>query len=450
MAVTAAQLNGTWTLRITDFRATAPPTPPATPDQLFNWTLNLTSGLTDSPDSQVASTNVVGSQSGTFPRASAAAGPQGIGPGIQIASDNTLGSFSPHQGRLYVAYVNYVNFKNGPGAGIDNPADNTDIFLAYSDNGGQSWVSAGQVNDDRAVADGYTGAQPFPSGNTLQVGRPQFMPNVAVDQATGTLVMSWKDVRDDAARSRSAVYVTASSDGGATFNQQVYANQSKTATDAITLQDVTLSPEPDNTAGLSPASTLGFGSGEGLAVYGGHIYPVWAANFNRAFIDANNAVQGFPLHVVTRPMLVAAGPRILSSTMGPVAGLKATSFQVTFDRAIDPSTFTKADVQVYYHDTVNGDAFIPLLVNDPVNQGGNTFSVTFDPDHKPDGTASGITHYTGTYSYFIRPEITDLIRTVGQPGNLMDQNANGVGGQDPLITAVHRPDPGRHLCGADA
>ena len=121
-----------------------------------------------------------------------------------------------------------------------------------------------------------------------------------------------------------------------TFNQQVYANPSKSATDAITLQNVARSPEPDNTAGLSPASTLGFGSAEGLAVYGGHIYPVWAANFNRAFIDANNAVQGFPLHLVTRPMLVAAGPRILSSTMGPVAGLKATSFQVTFDRAIDP------------------------------------------------------------------------------------------------------------------
>ena len=99
-----------------------------------------------------------------------------------------------------MAYVNYVNFKNGPGAGIDNPADNTDIFLAYSDNGGQSWINAGQVNDDLAVADGYTGAQPFPSGNTLQVGRPQFMPNVAVDQATGTLVMSWRDVRDDAAQ----------------------------------------------------------------------------------------------------------------------------------------------------------------------------------------------------------------------------------------------------------
>ena len=176
-------------------------------------------------------------------------------------------------------------------------------------------------------------------------------------------------------------------------------------------------PEPDNTAGLSPASTLGFGSGEGLAVYGGHVYPVWAANFNRAFIDANNAVQGFPLHVVTRPMLVAAGPRILSSTMGPVAGLKATSFQVTFDRAIDPSTFTKADVQVYYHDTVNGDAFIPLKV-DPVNQGGTRSRSPSILITIPTARASGITHYTGTYSYFIRPEITDLIRTVGK-GNLI-------------------------------
>ena len=131
--------------RITDFRATAPPTPPATPDQLFNWTLNLTSGLTDHPDSQVAT-----HQCRRVPSRAPIPGPrprpdrQGIGPGIQIASDNTLGSFSPHQGRLYVTYVNYVNFKNGPGAGIDNPAYNTDIFLAYSDNGGQSWTNAGR------------------------------------------------------------------------------------------------------------------------------------------------------------------------------------------------------------------------------------------------------------------------------------------------------------------
>lgn len=169
----------------------------------------------------------------------------------------------------------------------------------------------------------------------LQTGRPQFMPTVAVDQTTGTLVMSWKDVRDDASRSRSAVYVTASIDGGQSFNSQVFANPPKTATDAITLQTVALSPEPDNPAGLDPASSLGFGTQMGLAVAGGQVHPVWAGNFNRAHIN-NGAAVGNPLQIYAATLDIAAGPRIVDSTMGPVSGGKATSFTVTFDRPIDP------------------------------------------------------------------------------------------------------------------
>ena len=56
----------------------------------------------------------------------------GIGPGLAIASDNTLGSFSPYQGRLYLTYVDRST-TNG------NETDNTDIYLATSDDGGQSW-----------------------------------------------------------------------------------------------------------------------------------------------------------------------------------------------------------------------------------------------------------------------------------------------------------------------
>ena len=106
---------------------------------------------------------------------------------------------------------------------------------------------------------------------------------------------------------------------------------------------------------------------------------------------------------------------------------KPTSFEVTFDRPVDPQallnmgqgTFTAGDVQVFYHDTNNGDAPIPLMVTsvapiqppdyvtDPTLNGvdGYTkFLVTFDPDQKPDGSASGITDFTGTYSYVVAPD----------------------------------------------
>src|SRR5262249_27538016 len=96
------------------------------------------------------------------------------------------------------------------------------------------------------------------------------------------------------------------------------------------------------------------------------------------------------------------------------------SFDVYFDRPIDPPglaapTFVPGDVQVFYHDTTNGDAFVPLRVTGiapvagsgvgPNNQFGYThFTVTFDPNQKPDGWASGITNFTGTYSYLIAPD----------------------------------------------
>ena len=82
-------------------------------------------------------------------------------------------------------------------------------------------------------------------------------------------------------------------------------------------------------------------------------------------------------------------------------------------------TFTAGDVEVFYHDTTNGDASIPLMVTsvtpiqppgyvtDPTQNGVDgytTFLVTFNPDKKPDGSASGITNYTGTYSYVVAPD----------------------------------------------
>ena len=49
-----------------------------------------------------------------------------IGPGIVMASDNTLGSFSPYEGRIYAAFVGYYNVTVD---GFKNPTTNTDIFL---------------------------------------------------------------------------------------------------------------------------------------------------------------------------------------------------------------------------------------------------------------------------------------------------------------------------------
>ena len=48
--------------------------------------------------------------------------------------DNTLGPNSPHAGRIYAAFVGYINFAII--TSLPNPTTNTDIFLTHSDDGG--------------------------------------------------------------------------------------------------------------------------------------------------------------------------------------------------------------------------------------------------------------------------------------------------------------------------
>ena len=146
----------------------------------------------------------------------------------------------------------------------------------------------------------------------------------------------------------------------------------------------------------------------GLAVYDGQLYPVWAGNFDQAQI-VNGALAGNALSIFSRTMVIAAGPRIVSSTMGPIPLAEAESgrvtFTVTFDRPINPpgtaASFTAADVQVFYHDTTDGDPYIPLEVLSvkPVASSGvgpddkfgyTEFMVSFDPARQPGGASSGI------------------------------------------------------------
>ena len=176
------------------------------------------------------------------------------------------------------------------------------------------------VNDDNATTDGFSASDP---GLT---GRPQFQPSIAVDQTTGTLVLSWFDTRNDAAAARVATYVTYSTDGGNTFSPQIYANYSQTATDAITGDSVILGPVPDNESPGNPNTegTFGFGTHQGLAVYGGHVYLAWASNTVVEDVDGQNiAFSGGPdgkalLNTNVATVVIPAGPRIISSTEGPV------------------------------------------------------------------------------------------------------------------------------------
>ncbi|HEX3446680.1 MAG TPA: hypothetical protein VHS97_00395, partial [Isosphaeraceae bacterium] len=448
-------INGTWTLQITNFASSAV-TGFLNPGQLQHFSLQFSTGMSRSSPSVVATTLVTGALGNSFANKPPSSPSVGVGPGPVVAIDNTLGSASPDQGRIYAAYVIYLR-DSDPNAHL-NPTTNTDIALSYSDNGGQTWISDGIVNDDAATLDGYSGSS-IGSASAYTSGRTQFQPEIAVDQATGTLVVSWRDARNDAANARVATYITTSIDGGNSFSAQTYANPSQTAIDAITGQTDILGPLGDNQSsgnGGQADPTFGYGDQMGLAVSNGHVFPVWAGNFNAAYLVNTSTVTAYPLNIWYRPMVIAAGPRIVTSSMGPIpyaeaaAGNHLVSISVTFDRPVDPNTVSVGDVKVFYHDTSNTSSSIALPVASFLPTAGGTSSTTQFTIVFNAAAAGPI--YTGTYSYLIAPDngsgliistpVESYKGTVLGTYDRMDQNADGTSDQNAVTTAFTGLTPG--------
>ena len=351
----------------------------------------------------------------------------GIGPQPSIAADNTLSS-APNaiatngtristQGRIYVAYATRTN-------ATGNPDYNTDINLTFSTDGGATWQSATRVNDDNAYTDGFS------EDASGLAGRPQFMPEVAVDNTTGTVVVQFYDARYDAAHVRAAMMVTASVDGGQSFSpqQNAYVNQPEAVLDLATGASRSTGPIPDNQSSGNPNAdgTFGYGLHQGLAVLGGKVYTAWSGNENggpdgKAFLDIRVART-----------TIAAGPRITSGTSGVVtttdgSGVpQASQFTVTFDRPIDTSTFDTSDVTIkgYAADGTPLPAItatnVAAVSSFPygLRQGATTFRVTFPGQTTP-----------GTYTYTVGPNIRALAFSgASTPGPEMDQDGNAVTG----------------------
>src|SRR5262249_47670766 len=139
--LTPADLNGDWKLEISDFRnngANLPPQFLSFWDVKFLARMSTTGFGTDKPIAArptIITTGGGGARGATYPLTTTASAATGIGPWYSIAVDNTLGSFSQFQGRIYLA------FTTGGGS-------NTNVFLVSSDNSGTTWSQPVQVHDD--------------------------------------------------------------------------------------------------------------------------------------------------------------------------------------------------------------------------------------------------------------------------------------------------------------
>lgn len=103
-------------------------------------------------------------------------------------------SQGPHRGTIY---VNWSDQRNG--------TNDTDIWLSYSSDGGETWSAPSRVNDDSP-------------------GRHQFLSWLTVDPTTGIVYIVYYD-RRNYTDLQTDVYLAWSKDGGKTFENQRISEQ---------------------------------------------------------------------------------------------------------------------------------------------------------------------------------------------------------------------------------
>jgi hypothetical protein len=157
-------------------------------------------------------------------------------------------SDGPHRGRIY---VNWADARNGE--------EDHDIFITWSDDGGDSWSAPVRVNDDPP-------------------GAQQFFPWMAVDPITGFVHVVFYDRRQshedhpgrgDKRRRDTDVYVATSEDGGATWSNML------------------VSEEPFRPGGKG----IFFGDYNNIAAYDGMVRPIWTRE-DRGILSVWTAIIG--------------------------------------------------------------------------------------------------------------------------------------------------------------
>jgi len=140
--------------------------------------------------------------------------------GLPITKCDVSGGI--HNGRIY---VNWTDQRNGE--------ENTDVWLSFSDNYGETWSDPTKVNQDDSEAQ-------------------QFFTWMDIDQANGSLYFVYYDRRnyDD---NRTDVYMATSLDGGTIFSEQI----------------VSESP-------FTPSDKVFFGDYINIAAHNGVIRPIWS------------------------------------------------------------------------------------------------------------------------------------------------------------------------------
>lgn len=167
-------------------------------------------------------------------------------------------SGGPHHGRVYLVYTDENT----------NESNDTDIFVRSSDDNGATWSPRIRVNDDATT-------------------RSQFLPQIALDQTSGNLAVSWHDCRNDSGAG------PGTTNGVANDDAQFYATFSTTF-GASFLPNVKVSAGTSNAA--AAANGIDYGDYTGLAFHAGRAFPIWADNSNSTNNNPNGALSRFDIY----------------------------------------------------------------------------------------------------------------------------------------------------------
>jgi len=174
-------------------------------------------------------------------------------PAIAVDTDPASSYF----GSLYVVYC---DFPPTVGSGTD-----LNTYLIRSTDGGTTWSSELKLNDDTGTA-------------------TQFFPWLSVDPASGTVVASWYDTRNDPNNKQTQMFFTYSTDGGQTFapNVQVTSPSSQFSNSTVAYCD-------ENSSDNVNYNPNQYGDYAQITAYGGTAWLIWTDSRQFYPGDTSNA-----------------------------------------------------------------------------------------------------------------------------------------------------------------
>ncbi len=250
-------------------------------DELLYHTRSTDGGNTWSAPAFVANTNFTSYSAGACPAAQES---RCLGTLGAIDVDNSRG---PCDGTVYIAYADYP---------AGQTADNMDVLVQRSTNGGATWNAPVRVNDDGAG------------------GNIQFNPFLTVDPIKGQPMLAWSDARNDPGNTSVDIFASRSTNCGKNFKKNVQVTQPSTE-----FNNSTISWSNESTASNPLRNANQFGDYMGIDARNGTAYVAWT--------DSRHYFPGFQTDAQRENIAFAAvtfGPPAPENIQLTIDGLRVT------------------------------------------------------------------------------------------------------------------------------